>query len=157
MTGPEDLQALAKALARLRAGCDGFLSRWGRQSLLATAKAYWEEMKTEQGKCAAGGSSARYAMVELVNLYDPALVFEPIHQALFGADPEARADLRRTAVRGMELVPCAPEEADLFLDDVPYAVGMPTIPWQWPSCSHFLTSGWQGIRNALWTIHGLDA
>ncbi|MBE5766611.1 MAG: DUF1015 domain-containing protein [Clostridiales bacterium] len=31
---------------------------------------------------------ARYALVEIVNLYDPALVFEPIHRAIFGADGE---------------------------------------------------------------------
>lgn len=32
---------------------------------------------------------SRYALVEIVNLYDPALVFEPIHRVIFNADAEA--------------------------------------------------------------------
>ncbi len=55
---------------------------------LATAKAIWEKTKA-----AAGGGGAvttsplRYALVEIVNLYDPALVFEPIHRVVFGIEP----------------------------------------------------------------------
>ncbi|MDO5534749.1 MAG: DUF1015 domain-containing protein [Propionibacteriaceae bacterium] len=47
---------------------------------LATAKSTWEELK------AAGAASdhpARWALVELVNLHDPSLSFEPIHRVLF--------------------------------------------------------------------------
>jgi hypothetical protein len=43
---------------------------------LATAKAVWEEVKSS----AEPGSPARYALVEVVNLYDPGLRFEPIHR-----------------------------------------------------------------------------
>jgi hypothetical protein len=32
---------------------------------------------------------SRYALVELENLHDPSLVFEPIHRVLTGANPEA--------------------------------------------------------------------
>ena len=48
---------------------------------LATAKAIWEDNKK------AGLSMddpSRYALVELVNLYDDSLEFEPIHRVLFG-------------------------------------------------------------------------
>jgi hypothetical protein len=47
---------------------------------LATAKAIWEETKTEVGM----DHPARYALVELENIHCPALVFEPIHRFLEG-------------------------------------------------------------------------
>jgi len=51
---------------------------------LASAKGVWEAEK------AAGADPethpGRYALVEIVNLYDPALTIEPIHRILFGAD-----------------------------------------------------------------------
>jgi hypothetical protein len=51
---------------------------------LATAKAIWEETK----KSAAPGADtmadpARHALVEIVNVHDAALVFEPIHRVVF--------------------------------------------------------------------------
>lgn len=51
---------------------------------LATAKSIWEKTKEgAQDKAAVLSSPLRYAMVELVNLHDEALNFEPIHRALF--------------------------------------------------------------------------
>lgn len=47
---------------------------------LATAKAIWEEIKPEVGL----DHPARYALVEIENVHDPALTFEPIHRLLFG-------------------------------------------------------------------------
>jgi len=57
---------------------------------LATAKAIWEKTKgaaSDRKKIMA--SPLRYALVELVNLHDEALVFEPIHRILFGLAPGA--------------------------------------------------------------------
>jgi hypothetical protein len=52
---------------------------------LATAKAIWERTKLAVGDPTVVMSSpARYALVELVNVHDEALVFEPIHRVLFG-------------------------------------------------------------------------
>lgn len=48
---------------------------------LATAKACYGSNRDDP--------LARYALVELVNLHDPALEFEPIHRVLFGVEPEA--------------------------------------------------------------------
>ena len=57
---------------------------------LATAKVVWEEYKTaRQNDPAIMHHPARWALVELVNLYDPALSFEPIHRLLFGTDAAA--------------------------------------------------------------------
>ena len=47
---------------------------------LATAKAIWEKIKAEVGM----DHPARYALVEIENVHDEGLDFEPIHRVLFG-------------------------------------------------------------------------
>ncbi len=54
---------------------------------LATAKACYEKIKAEDPE-GAKTHPARYALVEVVNLHDDALKFEPIHRVVFGADKE---------------------------------------------------------------------
>ncbi|MBE6621049.1 MAG: DUF1015 domain-containing protein [Ruminococcaceae bacterium] len=54
---------------------------------LATAKASFEEIKAAIGEEAAASHPARYALVEIVNLHDKALSFEPIYRVMFGVDP----------------------------------------------------------------------
>ncbi len=51
---------------------------------LATAKACWEKLKAEGADI--NTHPARYALAEIVNLHDEALVFEPIHRVIFGVD-----------------------------------------------------------------------
>ena len=53
---------------------------------LAAAKAYWEEVKQTLTPDAQANHPARYAMVEIENIHDDALCFEPIHRVLFGFD-----------------------------------------------------------------------
>lgn len=60
---------------------------------LATAKAVWDEYKKQQlasGKTEAdlAESNVRYALVEIVNIYDSGLTFEPIHRVLFGTEAD---------------------------------------------------------------------
>jgi uncharacterized protein (DUF1015 family) len=51
---------------------------------LATAKTIWEKTKENApDKTMIMNSPLRYALVELVNLHDDALIFEPIHRVLF--------------------------------------------------------------------------
>ena len=52
---------------------------------LATAKAVWDEYKEKTGVT---DSPVRYALVEIVNIYDKGLTFEPIHRVIFNADVE---------------------------------------------------------------------
>jgi uncharacterized protein (DUF1015 family) len=55
---------------------------------LATAKNCWENLKitlTDEQKI---NHPARFALCELVNLYDDGLCFEPIHRFVEGVDPE---------------------------------------------------------------------
>ena len=60
---------------------------------LATAKAVWDEYKEKL--LAEGANEAelidcpvRYALVEIVNIYDKGLTFEPIHRVIFDCDIE---------------------------------------------------------------------
>ncbi|MFH1054759.1 MAG: DUF1015 domain-containing protein [Candidatus Altiarchaeota archaeon] len=56
---------------------------------LATAKAIWERLKENASdKKAVMNHPARYALVELVNVHDKGLEFEPIHRVVFGVDVE---------------------------------------------------------------------
>ena len=54
---------------------------------LATAKTCWENLKKKLSEEELAHHPARYALVELVNLHDPAIVFEPIYRVLFHVDP----------------------------------------------------------------------
>ena len=55
---------------------------------LASAKALYEEIKSDIGVEAAMEHPARFALCEIVNLHDSALDFEPIYRVIFGADVE---------------------------------------------------------------------
>lgn len=57
---------------------------------LATAKIVWEKMKASVGP----HHPARYALVEIENLHDEALVFEPIHRVLFGVKQDVLTELQ---------------------------------------------------------------
>lgn len=55
---------------------------------LATAKACWEKLKKSLTDVERQNHPARYALVELVNVHDDGLKFEPIHRVVFNIDPE---------------------------------------------------------------------
>lgn len=59
---------------------------------LATAKAIWEKIKSEAGM----DHPARYALVEIENVHDEGLEFEPIHRVLFGLKKDLFAELEST-------------------------------------------------------------
>ncbi|MBQ7989619.1 MAG: DUF1015 domain-containing protein [Oscillospiraceae bacterium] len=54
---------------------------------LATAKAYYEELKAAHPGEDLSDHPARYALVEIVNLHSDALEFEAIHRVIEGIDP----------------------------------------------------------------------
>jgi hypothetical protein len=54
---------------------------------LASAKATYEEVKASLGD-AAKDHPARYALIEVVNIHDEALKFEPIYRIMTGVEPE---------------------------------------------------------------------
>lgn len=56
---------------------------------LATAKAIWETIKSKsKDPQQLLNHPARYALVEVVNLYDQGLLFHPIHRVLFNVNPD---------------------------------------------------------------------
>jgi uncharacterized protein (DUF1015 family) len=54
---------------------------------LATAKAHWENVKKNLNKEEKENHPARLALVEVVNVHDQGLGFEPIHRVLFHVQP----------------------------------------------------------------------
>lgn len=55
---------------------------------LASAKAAYEEVKERLGEAQAATHPSRYALVEIVNIHDDALKFEPIYRVMFGVEPD---------------------------------------------------------------------
>ncbi|MGB8253744.1 MAG: DUF1015 domain-containing protein [Anaerolineaceae bacterium] len=58
---------------------------------LATAKAIWEKNKSSVGL----NHPSRYALVEIENVHDEGLEFEPIHRILFGVTRDLTADMQQ--------------------------------------------------------------
>ena len=89
----DELEYMRSALERLaekNTASDGsvflFAVGDGNHSL-ATAKAVWDEYKAAHPDDP--HSRVRYALVEIVNIYDTGLTFEPIHRVVFNAESES--------------------------------------------------------------------
>lgn len=82
---------------------------------VAAAKAYWEEIKPKLTAAELRNHPARFTLVELVNVYDPAVVFHPIHRLVKGVEREAFCDYFTRAVKcrreGGVLYPALPAGA----------------------------------------------
>ena len=83
---------LLDALTLLKAslGADPLLFAVGDGNhSLATAKARWNELKPTLSPEEQASHPARYAMVEVENIHDDALTFEPIHRVVTGVNGQA--------------------------------------------------------------------
>ena len=103
-----DLEAVDSAMNRLldALGADPLLLAVGDGNhSLATAKAYWNELKENLSEAERENHPARFALCEIVNIHDEALLFEPIHRVVTGTDAESLlADWQAyAAARGMTL------------------------------------------------------
>lgn len=100
VSDPKHLEQIADTLAEL-GNPEEFKKKYGKEDLLlyamgdgnhslATAKAVWEDLKK---KCDNEDDimqhPARWALVEIENIYDEGLIFEPIHRVLFNTDADA--------------------------------------------------------------------
>ena len=84
----EDAEAVHRAIDALYGTSDGLLFAVGDGNhSLAAAKQCWLDLQKTLTPEQRKNHPARYALAELVNLNCPALVFEPIHRALFHVDP----------------------------------------------------------------------
>merc|ERR1719171_2386095 len=79
---------------------------------LATAKSCWEAIK-KNGCVDTERHPARYCLVELQNLHDDGVVFEPIHRILVGTEPEALQSYLESAwaCKGQQYVEPVPMHA----------------------------------------------
>ncbi len=62
---------------------------------LAAAKELWNRTKASLSPEEAENHPARYALVELNNVYDSGIEFEPIHRVVFGVDPDKLLEFMR--------------------------------------------------------------
>ncbi len=72
----------------------------------ATAKAIWEKIKPQVGM----DHPARYALVEIENVHDAGLAFEPIHRVLFTVTEDYHQAMRRYYGEDLAFKPVASRE-----------------------------------------------
>lgn len=92
----EQAEAVSAALEALDSGDIKFAMGDGNHSL-ATAKRCWELIKPGLTEAERESHPARFALVELVNIHDGAVTFEPIHRVVFGTDAAGFLDSAREA------------------------------------------------------------
>ena len=128
----ETLQKIADAMLALKEKTpnDGILFAVGDGNhSLATAKAHWQEVKKSLPESEWESHPARFAMVELNNIYDESLIFEPIHRVIFGATASHVKELLKEAALSLEL-----DQPDLVIvtetGDLPLKITHPlhTLP-----------------------------
>ena len=92
---------------------------------LATAKTAYEELKAKIGADAAAAHPARYALVEVVNLHDAALDFEPIYRVVMGADSADLLTAFRTYCEKNGDATLAPSEYTVIIGGSEVALSLP--------------------------------
>ena len=84
---------------------------------LATAKECYERQKRLTPPDQWENLPARFALVELCNLHDPSLEFEPIHRGVFGVEPqELLSELAKTGRLGEDAVRCLYQGGETTVD-----------------------------------------
>ena len=86
VTDPGDIQSVYEALGRLAERSDILFAVGDGNHSLAAAKDLWDEIKQTLPPEAQAAHPARFAMVEIGNIHDDSLCFEPIHRVLYGFD-----------------------------------------------------------------------
>ena len=97
-------QSLLETITHKQSENDGvFLAVGDGNHSLAAAKTYWNELKTELSPEEKEVHPARFALAELVNLYSPALVFEPIHRGVITTDARSLFAEFETYVKDLQM------------------------------------------------------
>ena len=84
---------------------------------LATARAYWKDVKKTLTPEQRENHPARYALVEIENLHCDGIVFEPIHRFVFGVDDSDFVLHMSTALKGKGRL-------NMFTTNMNYSVGV---------------------------------
>jgi len=125
----EAVRGVFDAIDALNARADGLLYAVGDGNhSLAAARKCWLDIRDTLPAEARANHPARFALVELVNLACPALVFEPIHRALFGVNPSELMDAYRDALRA--------DGADMGEGDDLVAFDAAGHTWRFKSAEH---------------------
>ena len=118
VTSPIHLEAVQQALYYLgRLSGDLLFAVGDGNHSLATARQCWLQLKETLSEAEQLNHPARYALVEIVNLHDPALVFEPIHRLMMHVDGKGMLfKLNEWCIhRGLKLKPCMDGKGDCLL------------------------------------------
>ena len=83
-----DAEQVMSAMRALHGKCDPLMVMGDGNHSLAAAKAYWEEIKQGISEAEQVGHPAKYGLVEVNNVYDPAIGFEAIHRVFFHIDAD---------------------------------------------------------------------
>jgi len=98
----EDYKAVSEAFSKL-SDKERLIKKYGKEDefifavgdgnhSLATAKAFWNEIKTGLTEEEKKTHPARFALAEFVNVYDEGIYFEPIYRFVDGVNAEKLAD-----------------------------------------------------------------
>ncbi len=115
LTSESEITGVTEAVGKIADGgraADGstflFAVGDGNHSL-ATAKAVWDEYKAANN---VKDSPVRYALVEIVNIYDSGLTFEPIHRVIFNVDNDKLIQTLADKLQGSLRTLTSAEELD---------------------------------------------
>lgn len=117
---PEQQESVLEALGRLAERSPMELGVGDGNHSLAAARRYWEEVRRELPEDQWEDCPARYALVEVVNLWDPSLEFEPVHRVVTGISP------------------------DCFLEDLELELGAGLLPREGAQELRYVTLGMEG-------------
>ncbi|CAE7726854.1 FOLD4 [Symbiodinium sp. CCMP2592] len=141
------VEGVVRALRAL-ANRDAFVERYGASKdqevilfpvgdgnhSLATAKQCWENLKKKGAD--PEDHPARHALVELVNIHDPGMTFEPIHRLVFNVDvKKALADFEKKLLE----LGCGPVQISDSLRNAPQQQGSQHIEFRSKHTSGVLT------------------
>ncbi|MBQ5312328.1 MAG: DUF1015 family protein, partial [Oscillospiraceae bacterium] len=123
---------------------------------LATAKAYYEELKKTHPGEDLSDHPARYALAEVVNLHSPALEFEAIHRLIEGVDAR-RFLIEMTNALGLTDNNC-PQYFEMIMGSETYRAGItkPTSNLTVGSVQEFIDRYLKENGGSVDYIHGAD-
>lgn len=83
-----DNAAVSSAFSALFEGKSMLMAIGDGNHSIAAAKEYWDSIKPKLTPTELEAHPARYALVELENIHDPAIEFRPIHRVISKTDPK---------------------------------------------------------------------
>lgn len=85
---------------------------------LATAKVHWENIKKENPSLTESEHPARFALVEIVNVHDSGLDFEPIHRVLFDIDSNSVKEKLNDYLKSMNITIRKADDLKSAMDEI---------------------------------------